>query len=320
MHMLRAFFLLGLVHIFAVATGKSGGGRGRGGGGRNKPPSNRPGAGDPDDDTPQLRFSSITEEDRQRAYQVLNNNLETVNDVLGQVVQVVSVFNGNSGSLSSPATATATLTTANSSATCKLDLRYGELSRVSPLEVTPTTTLPSSSYYSCKSWASIVSRCSFQTSSFYNLPPTNQASCACFSESTTAISCTTGGSGAFQNVVRPTFAPDRFDGYARDCRDYFQIQGYTNIASALSGLDGSRAILGVGFCSNVQSALGNSTTRLQPSATPLGYCISLPTSRGHRNPRVSGFTKLDISLFVSFAPHNTEGMISTTDRSLFPHL
>ncbi|KAF2267164.1 hypothetical protein CC78DRAFT_541836 [Lojkania enalia] len=112
--------------------------------------------------------------------------------------------------------------------------------------VTPTTTLPVTSFAACTSYASTLSRCATDTTSFFSLDPTAQASCACY-ETITPSSCTRDET----TTVFPTLARTGFDNAASACFDYFRIQGYENVAKALSGTTGNKTVLGAGFCKNI---------------------------------------------------------------------
>jgi hypothetical protein len=139
--------------------------------------------------------------------------------------------------------------------------------------VKPTQTLPAAAYAACTDYASILHSCASATSSFYALPASQQISCACYTPATAATECSistsptpdpTYSSYGKQRIAFSTQAIDRFDDAGNYCRDYFAQQGYTNLASALSG-NGSSGdpVLGAAFCANVGQKFGETATRTQ---------------------------------------------------------
>lgn len=126
-------------------------------------------------------------------------------------------------------------------------------------------------YAACLDYASILQSCASATSSFYALPASEQVSCACYTPTISQTACSISQaatpdpsvvSSGGMSVSVPTLAASRIDDAANNCRDYFGQQGYTNLASALSGIEkDNEIILGAAFCANVGSkALETATT------------------------------------------------------------
>jgi hypothetical protein len=185
------------------------------------------------------------------------------------------------------------------------------------LIVTPTSTLPTSSFLPCQSYAHTINNCFSATSNFASLAPTDQASCACYS--TVFAETTSCGPSSTQAVAIPTLVGSHFDALASSCYDFFSIEGYAKAAQAIDAKNGSASVvkLGRGFCAGVDAdmkeASGMNGTRsvglknaLKPS--PYGLCMLINQSSGGSAGRLAGFTRLDKTIFVS-AKNNSLKML-----------
>ncbi|KAF2787954.1 hypothetical protein K505DRAFT_379238 [Melanomma pulvis-pyrius CBS 109.77] len=173
-----------------------------------------------------------------------------------------------------------------------------------PADVTfvPTSTLPTSSFSACLSYARALSNCASNAPSFYSLNPTAQASCACyFSGPPSYIPCSSG----VQWAAIPTLDVNRFDDQANQCHDFFSLQGYKKVAKVLSGKDGNQTALGARFCSNVNTDVKrsrNGTTGLNPSLAPssTGDCQITGGAHVTSSASSSSLTTFDRAGFFTF--------------------
>ncbi|ORY14012.1 hypothetical protein BCR34DRAFT_244266 [Clohesyomyces aquaticus] len=116
--------------------------------------------------------------------QVLEESLEVVHNALDAVQQIVDGFLKTPDAKSSTVEVEGPVlpsTWANPTTTTP-----------QPLTFTPTTTLASTSFTACKSYASILFSCAATTSGFYSLQPTAQASCVCYATREATIPCNSG--------------------------------------------------------------------------------------------------------------------------------
>jgi hypothetical protein len=170
---------------------------------------------------------------------------------------------------------------------------------------TPTTTLPTSSFAACTAMADILTACQAADSFFYNGQQENQASCVCYSAiSTTSPSCT-GSPGAVSTYTTAQLDASAFDNVASSCSQYFSAQGYSQIAQGLSGMEGGQAVLGKGFCANVDQEMkskGNASVGLSAELTTKVMCAPSQVASGAREMRVVlvsiGFSRGDVEMLM----------------------
>ncbi|PSN72385.1 hypothetical protein BS50DRAFT_583928 [Corynespora cassiicola Philippines] len=166
----------------------------------------------------------------------------------------------------------------------------------------PTTTLPTSSFAACTDYARIISSCASATPSFYDLHPTDQASCACYTPTTEARYCSiaplttsvpnpTVISEGEQNVAFSTLAPALVDDAAYTCYDFFYAQGYHKLAGLFSGIDVVRneTKLGADMCANINAGIVDQATatastsytatglKKEINSTPVSECTHVLT-------------------------------------------
>lgn len=150
-------------------------------------------------------------------------------------------------------------------------------SAASDVTFTPTSTLPSTSFAACTSYASVIRSCASATSNFYALPATAQASCACYRTAPASyISC---GVSSEAWAAVPTLAADALDNAANECHDFFSLQGYKKGASVLSGeKKGDLNItLGDGFCAAVDQELKKGASA-SANASASGNSTAIPSA------------------------------------------
>ena len=205
----------------------------------------------------------------------LNQKLEGVALGVDAVKEVVNAFNDDQSSTRSrPVIGDEATETSGSTSLTK-----------------PTNTAAYTSYRACRSFASVISSCTLATPSFYSLAPSLQASCACYTVTTTSTACSGTGS---QRVTQPTFAT-QLDDRAFTCHEFLDDVGFERAADALEGVGGQTG-LGLGFCAGFQ---GNGSQTL--AASPIGGCLpvqtSIPVTAGGR--KLGGLTGFDVSIFVT---------------------
>lgn len=183
-------------------------------------------------------------------------------------------------------------------------------------------------YAACTDYASILNSCASATPSFYSLPASQQASCVCYTPSSAALGCSI--SPTTVDALTPTLATtgrryatvsalaiSRFDDPVDACYEFFNLQGYTNIAGTLYGRNSrNETLLGWGFCANVDADLSASASAT--ATETLGYATTTgglpnmidPTPSGECYPyveadrysggvRVAGLTPFDRMVLVS---------------------
>ncbi|KAF2186163.1 hypothetical protein K469DRAFT_706822 [Zopfia rhizophila CBS 207.26] len=232
----------------------------------------------------------------------LEQRLGILNNALDVAQEVVKAFLATSASTATESERVggffATKSSSAPATTTSMDVTF-----------TQTSTLPSSSFTACKSYASILSSCASATTSFHSLNPTSQASCACYSNATTTVSCSIGTKLA----TVPTLAASRFDDAANSCHEFFERQGYERIADALAGLQRNETgrnqkMPGAGFCVKIDAAVKdanfnrtNATMGLSKALEPSPYtqCLSSPGPSSGDGARVSGSTMFDRTIFVT---------------------
>ncbi|KAH7130144.1 hypothetical protein B0J11DRAFT_602367 [Dendryphion nanum] len=170
---------------------------------------------------------------------------------------------------------------------------------------TTTPSLPTTSYLACVRYASRLNSCASATSSFYSLPASAQASCACYTKVSTTdyVSC---GVSSHQAVEPTALAISNFDSPANTCHEYIEALGYSNAAKALSGRMGNLTVLGAGFCANVDEDVKrsrNGSQGLDPTKpiTMMGPCeaISPSPSRGSSTSRAAMLNTFDHAVLLT---------------------
>ncbi|KAF2732284.1 hypothetical protein EJ04DRAFT_608505 [Polyplosphaeria fusca] len=209
------------------------------------------------------------------------DKLEDALDTIGEVVDVVKdLLEQQNSALVSAFLATPSCTwPTQSAAESNILSPVGSMPECTSAQIsfTPTTTLPTTSFAACTTYAQILSACASDTSSFFSLDPTAQASCACYS---TAIPNSNSCTKDETVTILPTLAPSRFDDVANDCLDYVKVQGYKNVAKALAGIENNQTVIGAGFCKNIgdgvkmmSNATATSSRGLQATGIPQQYHV-----------------------------------------------
>lgn len=151
--------------------------------------------------------------------------------------------------------------------------------------------MSATAYLACMDFAFIVASCASDTSSFYDLPPTEQARCACYAPTTTTVACSPTPTPTFigtsytwdfyQSATITVRATSHFDNAADACYGYFSAQGYSALASVLAGSDqrGGNA-LGWEFCGNVHSQMRSATDTATTTAWNVYSTPGLPSRVG----------------------------------------
>lgn len=126
----------------------------------------------------------------------------------------------------------------------------------------PTPTFAYSDLAPCLSYASILSSCAAATTSFFGLPHSVQASCACVSTST----ATPTNMPTCTRIVQKW--DDRYNGYEAGCWGFFNATGFTAIKDAM---DSNAALPGRDLCKIESSA------RVSASVTKSGVWAATST-------------------------------------------
>ncbi|CAI6342425.1 unnamed protein product [Periconia digitata] len=169
---------------------------------------------------------------------------------------------------------------------------------------TPTESIPATAFAACTDYASMLRSCASATSSFYSLPASSQVSCACYTRTTSSSRCaysTVTGSSTF---VAPALATSYFDDAADGCYGYLKLQGFEQLASAISGKSSkNETSLGAGMCRNMdEDVQGSDRWGLPRVLDPVsvGECRQVwSSSPPRRIPVVGLFMSALISLFAA---------------------